>query len=142
MALPLFATRRSSTVEAASVGRPRGSILRVIHREEAIVAPLSAESTRRWRVVRLIGTMAALLIAIGGWGGGAVMAQNPISAVPVLNVLARAPFAAVGLCLIGTTVLVVSWLTMMRYALPLRHFHRGDADALYPADCGLAERAG
>ncbi|WQD12253.1 MAG: hypothetical protein U1U88_000079 [Lawsonella clevelandensis] len=49
------------------MGRPRGSILRVIHGEEAIVAPLSAESTRRWRVVRLIGTMAALLIAIGGW---------------------------------------------------------------------------
>ncbi|WQD12254.1 MAG: polyprenol phosphomannose-dependent alpha 1,6 mannosyltransferase MptB [Lawsonella clevelandensis] len=46
----------------------------------------------------------------------------------MLNVLARAPFAAVGLCLIGTTVLVVSWLTMMRYALPLRHFHRGESD--------------
>ena len=97
MTLSPSATHTSSAGEAASLGRPRGSILRVIHREEAIVAPLSAESTRRWRVVRLIGTMAALLIAVGGWGGGAVMAQNPISTVPVLNVLARAPFAAVGL---------------------------------------------
>ena len=128
MTLSPSATHTSSAGEAASLGRPRGSILRVIHREEAIVAPLSAESTRRWRVVRLIGTMAALLIAVGGWGGGAVMAQNPISTVPVLNVLARAPFAAVGLCLIGTTVLVVSWLTMMRYALPIRHYHRGETD--------------
>lgn len=128
VALSSSASRTSSAGEAASPGRSRSSILRVIHREEAIVAPLSAQSTRRWSVVRLIGTMAALLIAIGGWGGGAVMAQNPISGVPVLNVLARAPFAAVGLCLIGTTVLVVSWLTMMRYALPIRHYHRGETE--------------
>jgi len=90
----------------------------MFRREECVVAPLSEESTRRWRIVRLIGAVAALLVAIGGWGGGAVMTQNPITSVPVINLLSRAPFSSVGLCLIGTSVIVVAWLTMMRYAPP------------------------
>ena len=126
MALPPSPVRAPHAGDSFPGERLRSSVLSVIHREEATVAPLSPASLRRWRVVRLIGTMAALLMAIGGLGGGAVMLQSPIATTPVLNLLSRAPFAAVGLCLIGTSMLVVSWLIMMRYALPIRHYHRGE----------------
>ena len=126
MALPSFSARTTAAHGDSSKRRSASAAVRMFRREECVVAPLSEESTRRWRIVRLIGAVAALLVAIGGWGGGAVMTQNPITSVPVINLLSRAPFSSVGLCLIGTSVIVVAWLTMMRYALPLRHYNRGE----------------
>lgn len=104
------------------------TLLSLLHHEEETVAPLTPVSQQRWALVRLVGTMAAILVAIGGLGGGAVMAQNPVAEIPVLNLLARAPFAAVGLSMIGASLLVVCWLVMMRYALPIRHYNRGETE--------------
>ena len=121
--MPLLDTRDKTTRRK----RP-STLLSLLHHEEETVAPLTPVSQQRWALVRLVGTMAAILIAIGGLGGGAVMAQNPIAEIPVLNLLARAPFAAVGLSMIGASLLVISWLVMMRYALPIRHYNRGETE--------------
>lgn len=112
------------------ISRPKRpvTLLSLLHHEEETVAPLSPSSQQRWALVRLVGTMAAILVAIGGLGGGAVMATNPIVEVPILNLLARAPFAAVGLSMLGASLLVISWLILMRYALPIRHYNRGETE--------------
>lgn len=69
-------------------------------------------------IVRRLGTVGSLLLAVGSLGAGAAPVYNPLPTVPVVGLFARIPSAALAGSLLGMGMIVVSWLLLGRYAKP------------------------
>ncbi|WP_215543801.1 polyprenol phosphomannose-dependent alpha 1,6 mannosyltransferase MptB [Amycolatopsis sp. CA-230715] len=82
--------------------------------------PLRDADIRGLHLVRLFGTVGALLLAFGSLGAGAAPVLNPVLEIPVLRVFARIPTVALAIAFAGIGMMVVGWLMLGRFASPAR----------------------
>lgn len=86
--------------------------------------PRDAQDTARLTRCIYGGVLGTTLMALGGLGSGAFpVVNNPIWAIPGVNLLAQMLHTATIITLLGIGILVLSWVRLARYAtaaLPLR----------------------
>lgn len=88
--------------------------------EPSTPQPLEPSERSALTVVRLFGTVGALLLGFGSLGAGAAPTINPVHAVPVLRVFARIPTVSLAIAFAGMGMLVIGWLMLGRFARPRR----------------------
>lgn len=78
------------------------------------VSPTDAQQ-RRFRFLRWLGTVATLLIGLGGLGAGALpVVNNPYSDFPLGSVMARMLQTSSALVMVGIALLALAWVAMAR----------------------------
>ncbi|MHA2789022.1 polyprenol phosphomannose-dependent alpha 1,6 mannosyltransferase MptB [Corynebacterium sp. S7] len=96
-----------------------GSRSAELHHDEAPVDSLAQPSFReanRFSLLRILGTVGALLIGLGGLGGGALpVVENPFGALPLGDIMARMLQTSSALVLIGVAMMVTAWVMMMPF---------------------------
>lgn len=108
--------QRSRLVEALPrLGYP-GSRSAQLHLDGVDPAParrLPIREANRFSLLRILGTVGALLIGIGGLGAGALpVVDNPYGFLPGGAVMARMLQASSAIVLIGVAMLVAAWALM------------------------------
>ncbi len=81
---------------------------------------LDQDECRQLRVIRVFGTMGALLLAAGSLGAGASPVFNPLTTVPVLSLFTRLPTVALSCAFAGMAMVVLGWLWLGRFVRPGR----------------------
>ncbi|WIM68882.1 polyprenol phosphomannose-dependent alpha 1,6 mannosyltransferase MptB [Corynebacterium breve] len=77
------------------------------------VKRISVREMNRFSVLRLLGTVGALLIGLGGLGAGALpVVHNPFGLLPGGSLMARMLQASSAVVLIGVALMVVAWVLM------------------------------
>jgi alpha-1,6-mannosyltransferase len=82
--------------------------------------PLDAGERHALGVVRRLGTVGALFLAIGSLGAGAAPVLNPVQTLPVLRLFVRIPTVSLAVAFAGMAMLVIGWLMLGRFARPGR----------------------
>ena len=82
--------------------------------------PLEKTELRALDVVRRLGTMGTLFLALGSLGAGAAPVLNPVQNIPVLRLFARIPTVSLAIAFTGMGLLVIAWLMLGRFARPGR----------------------
>lgn len=100
------------------LGTP-GSRSALLHNDELHTsdsAHLSGREASRLSLLRILGTVGALMIALGGLGGGALpVVENPFSSLPLGDIMARMLQASSAIVLIGVAMMVTAWVFMMPF---------------------------
>ncbi|WP_186382374.1 polyprenol phosphomannose-dependent alpha 1,6 mannosyltransferase MptB [Amycolatopsis rhizosphaerae] len=81
---------------------------------------LEPAELRALDVVRRLGTVGALFLALGSLGAGAAPVLNPVQDIPVLRLFARIPTVSLAMAFTGMGMLVLAWLMLGRFARPGR----------------------
>ena len=83
---------------------------------------LSQSQARKFFLLRLIGTVGALMIGLGGLGAGALpVVGNPFGGLPFGQLMGRMLVTSSALVLIGVGLIVIAWVLMSPMAgNPLR----------------------
>ena len=83
---------------------------------------LSQSQARKFFLLRLIGTVGALMIGLGGLGAGALpVVGNPFGGLPLGQLMGRMLVTSSALVLIGVGLIVIAWVLMSPMAgNPLR----------------------
>ncbi len=82
--------------------------------------PLSRPQVLRLQSAAIIGTLGSLLIAVGGWGSGAMpVVGNPLWEVPGISVLARMLHTSTVTTFLGIGLLVSGWVAVGTLILPM-----------------------
>lgn len=108
-------------------------VLDVAHREapaagsgEPQVKQLSFTQLRRFAFLRWAGTLGALLLGLGGLGGGALpVVNNPYGMAPLGSIMGRMLQTSMMLCFLGVGLLVVAWLGMSAFCGVVFRHQRG-----------------
>ncbi|WP_018295553.1 polyprenol phosphomannose-dependent alpha 1,6 mannosyltransferase MptB [Corynebacterium lubricantis] len=100
------------------LGTP-GSRSALLHLDETPADTSARPSFReanRFSLLRILGTVGALLIALGGLGGGALpVVENPFGQLPLGDIMARMLQTSSALVLIGVAFMVTAWVFMMPF---------------------------
>jgi alpha-1,6-mannosyltransferase len=83
-------------------------------------APLDDTEVRQLTVVRLFGTVGALLMAIGALGAGANPVNSPVFGLRLLGLPARNYTVSLAIICAGVAMVVLAWLWLGRLARPGR----------------------
>lgn len=129
---PRKTRRRHATLadELPRIGRPgsRSAELHTDARTEMTPAPprlgggtaiinLLSPARLRW-----LGTLGALLIGLGGLGGGALpVVENPWSSLPLGALMGRMMLASNAVVLVGVGMLVAAWLMLAPFVGAITH---------------------
>lgn len=99
-------------------GRGAGSVTSRLHAQELSTgSPLSAEMARLRRI-RLIGTTAAVAMAIGALGAGALpVLQNPIAGERLFGLWLRLQQSSMTVVMAGMVTVTLCWLLLAPYVL-------------------------
>lgn len=94
--------------------------------ESALSRKLAYLDVERFAYIRYIGTIGALLLAIGGLGAGALpVVESPYASFPFGSIMARMLQTSTMLCFIGVALVVLAWLLMAPFTGALfRSDHR------------------
>ncbi|MBL1076519.1 polyprenol phosphomannose-dependent alpha 1,6 mannosyltransferase MptB [Nocardia sp. 2] len=91
-----------------------------LHHDEAASQRLNAREKTQFDRVRMLGATGSVMMALGALGLGAQPTlQNPTSGKALLGLLARTYNATLAITMVGTAVVMLSWLLMGRFALGL-----------------------
>jgi alpha-1,6-mannosyltransferase len=82
--------------------------------------PLDADEVHALGVVRRLGTVGALFLAVGSLGAGAAPVLNPVQNLPVLRMFLRIPTVSLAVAFAGMAMMVIGWLLLGRFARPGR----------------------
>lgn len=95
-----------------------GSVTSRLHTEERFTgSPLSAEMARLRRI-RLIGTTAAVAMAVGALGAGALpVLQNPVAGERLFGLWLRLQQSSMTVVMIGMVMVTLCWLLLAPYVL-------------------------
>ena len=98
--------------------RGAGSISARLHAAEPVTgSPLAAEMARLRRI-RLIGTTAAVAMAVGALGAGALpVLQNPVAGERLFGLWLRLQQSSMTIVMIGMVVVTLCWLLLAPYVL-------------------------
>lgn len=89
-----------------------------LHGADDDALPLTARGSAVLRRVRLLGATGTTLMAIGALGAGAQpVLQNPVDGVRVLGLLSRAWASSLTVVMCGSSMLVLAWLLLGRFAM-------------------------
>ncbi|SDM18243.1 alpha-1,6-mannosyltransferase [Allokutzneria albata] len=76
--------------------------------------PLDTAELHQLDWVRRLGTLGALLMAVGAAGAGAAPVFNPVPRVPLIGLLPRVPTVSMAIVYTGMFLVIVSWLWLGR----------------------------
>ncbi|MGU3433198.1 polyprenol phosphomannose-dependent alpha 1,6 mannosyltransferase MptB [Actinomycetes bacterium M1A6_2h] len=112
-----WATTQVRRVLGVDDSRPHGTVA-VLNDVEPDRPGLDAAELVSLRNVRLFGAVGSVMMAVGALGAGAQpVLQNPLQGVRVLGLFARIPTSALSVTMIGTVMVVLSWLMLGRFAV-------------------------
>lgn len=82
--------------------------------------PLDAAETATLDLIRRLGIVGALFLAVGSLGAGAAPVLNPVQDLPVLRLFPRVSTVSLAIAIGGMAMMVIAWLMLGRYARPGR----------------------
>ncbi|MEU8899671.1 polyprenol phosphomannose-dependent alpha 1,6 mannosyltransferase MptB [Nocardia sp. NPDC048505] len=107
----------------------------VLHRDETAVPELDAREMSQFNRIRLLGATGSVLMVISALGVGAQpVLQNPVSGMRIFAIFGRTHTASLAVCMVGTTLVVLAWLLLGRFAVggvggnPLHRLTRSQMD--------------
>ncbi|MFD0360983.1 polyprenol phosphomannose-dependent alpha 1,6 mannosyltransferase MptB [Nocardia sp. GCM10030253] len=90
----------------------------VLHRDESEVPELDRKEMAQLDRIRLLGATGTVLMVISALGVGAQpVLQNPTSGIRIIAIFGRAHTGSLAVCMVGTTMVVLAWLLLGRFAV-------------------------
>ncbi|MEV0246566.1 polyprenol phosphomannose-dependent alpha 1,6 mannosyltransferase MptB [Nocardia sp. NPDC050712] len=90
----------------------------VLHRDERALPELDPREMSQFNRIRLMGATGSVLMVISALGVGAQpVLQNPVSGMRIFAIFGRAHTASLAVCMVGTTLVVLAWLLLGRFAV-------------------------
>lgn len=98
--------------------RGAGAVTSRLHAEETFTGPPPSAELSRLRRIRLIGTTAAVTMAVGALGAGALpVLQNPVAGERLLGLWLRLQQSSMTIVMTGMVVVTFCWLLLAPYVL-------------------------